>query len=427
MKNKKQTQLDVAVIGGGPAGISACLELSRLQELKVALFERDSELGGIPRTCNLFFGFRDRKRIYTGRGYSKKLNRMIRKTSVEVHTDSTVMNLIPGGTGELHRIDVLSPEGLESYGCRFVLLATGCYETSREARQIPGTRPSGIFTTGSLQQLVNIQHRKPGKRALIVGSENVAMFCALVLKDAGLSVAGIVEEDVRLKSYALLSRAVSSFYRFPIYKDTSVKRIQGVNRVEAVELLRNGDSDPFQVECDTVIITGKFRPDSALIFNTRIELDPATRGPFVNTNLMTSIPNIFAAGNVLRGADMHDLCALEGKKAAQNILKSIDLSEDYISQSITMRAELPIRYVVPQKIVPSQIESHLFPSLYPGYCIQSEHTLLKPVLEAWSGNERIWEESFSKWIGRYRVKLPVKKFDWNRVDAEKGITLRLQS
>lgn len=426
MRNEKQNFLDVSVIGGGPAGISACLELSKLQELKVALFENGSELGGIPRTCNLFFGFRDRKRIYTSRGYVKKLNRLIRKTSVEVHTDSTVVNLIPGDLEKHHQIQVLSPKGLESYESRFVILATGCYEASREARQIPGTRPSGILTTGALQELVNIRHRRPGKRALIVGSEHVALSSLLVLRRAGISVGGIVEEDSRLKSYPFAARIMSTFYRVPIYEGTSVKRILGVDRVEGVELGTDGDQDVRQVECDTLIITGDFRPESALIFNTPIELDPATGGPSVDMNLMTSVPNVFAAGNVLRGACMHDLCALEGRKAARSISKRVKSPEPEVEEGISMRAELPIRYVVPQKIVPSQIESHLFPSLHPGYCIQSEHTLLKPVLEVWCGNEKIWEGSFSKWIGRYSVKLPVKKFDWSRVEPKKGITLKLQ-
>ena len=427
MRNEKQISVDVAVIGGGPAGISACLELLKLQELKVALFESASELGGIPRTCGLFFGFRDRKRIYTGPGYAKKLNRLIRRTSVEVHTDSTVVNLIPGDLEKPHQIQVMSPQGLKSYESRFVLLATGCYEASREARQIPGTRPSGILTTGSLQQHVNIRHRKPGKRALIVGSENVALLGLRVLKRAGISVAGIVEEDPQIKAYSIPAKAMAFFYRVPIYKGAKIKAILGTDRVRGVELARDGDQDVFQVECDTIIVTGEFRPDSALIYNTPIELDPATQGPVVDMNLMTSVPNIFAAGNVLRGADMHDLCALEGRKAARSISKRVKSPEPEIDQGVILRAELPIRYVVPQKIVPSQIESHLFPSLYPGYCIQSEHTLLKPVLEAWSGNEKIWEGSFSKWIGRYRVKLPVKKFDWSRAEAKKGITLRLQS
>ena len=104
--------LDVAVIGGGPAGISTCIELSRRTDgLKAALFESEEELGGIPRTCHLFFGMRDLRRIYTGPTYARKLNDLIRKTSVEIHTQTTVLNIVPGKEGARHTVDVLSPAG----------------------------------------------------------------------------------------------------------------------------------------------------------------------------------------------------------------------------------------------------------------------------------------------------------------------------
>ena len=143
-------------------------------------------------------------------------------------------------------------------------------------------------------------------------------------------------------------------------------------------------------------------------------------------NLMTSVPNIFAAGNVLRGALMHDLCALEGKMAAQGILNRLKFPETEIEDSISIRAKAPIRFVVPQKIVPMKTKSHWFSGLSPGYSIQLEQTLARPVIEAWSGNEIIWKRSFRKQIGNYRILLPVNQFNWNRVDSKKGILLKLR-
>jgi thioredoxin reductase len=425
MVNESPIPLDVAVVGGGPAGISACVELSKSSELKIALFESEAALGGIPRACHFFFGLRDLKRIYTGPAYARELNRLIQKTSVKINTEATVIKIIPGSSGEAHRIDVLSPQGFHTYVSRFVLLATGCFESSRSARVIPGTRPAGVYTTGTLQQMVNLNHLKPGKRALIIGSEHVALSSILTLRRAGVSVAGIVEEDRELQTYPSAARAMSVLFDFPIYKGTSVKAILGHNRVDGVELVTEENQSCFQVECDTVIITGKFQPDSSLIERTSIEQDPSTLGPVVDMNLMSSVENIFAAGNLLRGAYMHDLCALEGKQAARQILKRLQSGESQIDECISIQAESPIRYVFPQKIVPHQIHSTPSSRLFHGFAIQVEHSLKKPVIEAWTGNEKIWKGSFSKLIASTRIPLPVKKFDWNRVDPQKGITLKV--
>jgi thioredoxin reductase len=419
--------LDVAVIGGGPAGISACLELSAKAGLKIALFEGEQELGGMPRSCHLFFGLRDRKRVSTGPFYARTLDKLARKTATFIHTGSRVLSILPGGPGEAHELHVLCPEGPKSFQSRFVLLATGCFESSRSARLLPGTRPSGIFTTGTLQQLVNLRRLKPGNRALILGSEHVALSSVLTLRAAGTTIAGLVERDAELHTYASVAAFMSRLIGFPIIKNAAPHRIIGNRRVEGVELLAGGMGKIIQIDCDTVVITGRFRPDSSLIDGTSIERDPSTFGPSVDTNFMTSVPNIFAAGNVLRGADMHDLCALEGKLAARNILKSLESGEAGVDPLISLRAEPPIRYVVPQRIAPARIRKHLFCKFFPWTAIQVVHTLKKPVIEARSGSEKIWEGGFWKLIAHNRYSVPVEKFDWNRVDSEQGIVLRVKS
>jgi thioredoxin reductase len=424
MPKEKPLPLDVAIIGGGPAGIAACLELSKSSNLHMALFEGDTQLGGMPRSCHVFFGMRDQRRIYTGPAYARKLNRLIRKTAAEIHTSSRVLDVIPGDPGKPHHINVLSPQGLRSYESRFLLLATGCFESSRSTRHIPGTRPAGILTTGTLQDLVNLRRLKPGKRALIIGSEHVALSSVLTLRRAGASIAGIVEKDQQLQTYPWVAGAIGRIFNFPVFKNTSVKAILGNKRVKAVELVKQADQESMQVECDTVIITGKFRPDSSLIDNTAIAQDPSTLGPVVDMNLMTSVLNIFAAGNLLRGADMHDLCALEGKLAAHSILTHLRSGRNHLEQSIRISAESPIRYVVPQKIEPSQIRKRLFSKLFPWPAIQVERTLLNPVIEAWSGNNKIWQRFYRKLMANTRIPLPIEKFDWDGVDSKNGVILK---
>jgi thioredoxin reductase len=428
MASEKPLSLDVAVIGGGPAGISASLELSKSSSMRrVALFECDEELGGMPRSCHVFFGMRDRKRLYTGPAYARKLDRLVRNTPVQIHTGARVLDVIPGDQATSHRVDVLSPQGLTSYESRFVLLATGCFESSRSTRLIPGARPSGIYTTGTLQQLVNLHHLKPGRRAVIVGSEHVAFSSVLTLWRAGVSIAAMLEEGRELQTYPWVASPMSRVFGFPIYKRASIKAILGNKRVEGIELRGKENQEPFQLECDTVVITGRFRPDSSLIDDTSIEQDPFTLGPKVDMNFMTSVPNIFAAGNVLRGADMHDLCALEGRLAARSVLKRLDTVEDGKSSFVRLRAERPIRYVVPQEIAPPQIQRGLFSKLFPWPAIQLERTLINPVIEALSGKTKIWKASFRKLTANTRIPLPVEKFDWDRVDSQQGLTIRVKS
>ena len=317
----KKKDIDVAVIGGGPAGISACLELDKSSNLKVALFESDAELGGIPRSSNVFFGMRDMKRVYTGKTYADKLEKKIRDTSVDIHTGSTVLEIDPGESGPPHQISVAESSGIGQYICRSVLLATGCFEASRQARLIPGFRPAGIFTTGSLQKLVHMQQVIPGTKAVIIGSEIVSLSTVITLKKAGIEILGMIEEEPEIQTYKLAAGIMKYWHHFPIHTNTSVQSILGEDRVEGIRLEKDGKS--FDIQCDTVIVTGKFRPESSLLLDSPIEQYPPSMGPVVDKNSMTSVPNIYAAGNVLRETKMHDLCALEGKRVAKAIKRSL--------------------------------------------------------------------------------------------------------
>lgn len=419
--------VDVAIVGGGPAGLSCCIELARLSSrLNIVLFESEEELGGVPRSCHLFFGMRDLKRIYTGPTYARRLSDLARSTRAPMETEATVLSLSPDEGKGRHRLSVVSPRGLRDYEARFVVLATGCCETPLGTRLIPSARPAGIFTTWQIQQMVYLYDLRPGKRALVIGSEDAALSTVMTLRKAGVAIAGMVEEDEALQTYPLVAKAFSRFYRFPIYQRTSVQCIRGTDRVEGVVLSAKGNDGGFEIECDTVVLTGKFRPISQLIDGTPIVRDPRSGGPLVDMRLETSVRGIFAAGNVLRGGDMHDLCALEGRRVARNIVARLSSSREEIENSVFLRVEEPIRYVVPQRVERPMTGGIRADRTLAMPSVQLARTIGHCVMEARSGGEKVWEKDCGRVIANHRMAIPLDRFDWRRVDFERGIELKVR-
>lgn len=423
--SKERQYLDICVIGGGPAGISACLELSRNTSLRVGLFEGDSELGGYPRFCHHpFFGMRDLKRVYSGPRYARHLESSLEQTSTRIYRGSRVLRLEVDPSGEVHRVYTISREDTNVFESRFIILAMGCFESPRYDRLIAGGRPAGIFTVGALQKLFHVRKEKAGDRALIIGSEHVAFSSVLTLWKMGTVITGIVEEGEEVQTYWWVALFMSSFFAFPIYRNTKVLKIFGDKRVEGAELLDLKSGKTFEIECDTIVLAGRFRPDISLLEDVPLEIDPKTMGPEVDTELKTSVPNVLAAGNVLRGANMHDLCALEGKRAAWNIMRLLEDKKDSVNWTIRMKAESPVRYVAPQKIKACK-ETFVSKSLTRPE-IQLEKTLFNCTLEAYSGDKKVWDHSFRKIVGNTRIVLPIERFMWDSVRPDYGIVLKVR-
>jgi thioredoxin reductase len=212
-----------------------------------------------------------------------------------------------------------SPGGMQTVAARAVLLATGCRERPRSARLVPGDRPPGVMTTGELQQRVYLAgERRPG-RALIVGAEHVSFSAMVTLAHAGADVVALVTDRPGQQSYAAFALAAAVRWRVPVWTSTAVRRVTGRGRLAAVELedLRTGTTR--LVECDTLVFTGDWIPDHELARLAGTAIDPGTRGPAVDTGLQTSVPFLFAAGNLVHAAETADIAALGGRHAARHI------------------------------------------------------------------------------------------------------------
>ena len=282
----------------------------------VLVLEREAVPGGIPRhSDHPGYGIRDLKTFISGPAYARRLTDGAVAAGATIRTSATVT----GWAGE-RTAEVTSPEGRSRVTARAIILGTGARERPRAARRVPGNRPAGVYTTGELQQLVHLHHRSPGTRALIVGAELVSWSAALTLRNSGcrpILMTSLQPSPESFKAFSALGRLA---FRLPVRTCTRVARIIGQTRVEAVELENIITRARETVACDTVIFTGDWIPDHELARAAGLELDAGTLGPLVDTSQATSIPGIYAIGNLTHPVDSADIAALDGRAVAEPVL-----------------------------------------------------------------------------------------------------------
>jgi thioredoxin reductase len=331
---------DVVVVGAGPAGLTAARELAR--DRRVIVLDRETQAGGIPRhSDHPGYGARDLRRVVSGPAYARRLVELALDAGAEVRTEATVT----GWAGELG-LDVTSPQGRLTVTGDAVILATGARERPRTARLVPGARPSGVLTTGLLQNLVHLQHRTPGRRAVVVGAELVSWSAVLTLREAGTETVLMTSEHERGESWSALREGARLALRVPVSTRTQVVRVIGKDVVEGVEVrnLRTGQTRV--VACDVVVFTGSWIPDHELVRLAGIDLDPATKGPRVDAALRTSRAGVFAAGNVVHPVDTADVAALDGRHVADHVRRWLDTGAT-VGPGARIVAEAPFRWVAP--------------------------------------------------------------------------------
>lgn len=335
----------VAVVGGGPSGLTAATTLAGRVDGEVRVLEREDATGGIPRhSDHVGYGVRDLRRFVSGPAYARRLSEAARDAGARLETRAQVT----GWDGE-RRLLVTSPGGRRIVETDAVVLATGARERPRSARRIPGDRPDGVHTTGELQNLVHLHHAEVGRRAVVVGAELVSWSAVLTLREAGCRTVAMTTTFDHAEAYLAFRLVGRLALRTPVLPRTRVVRVNGRDRVESV-LVEHVDTGVRRlIPCDTVVMTGDWIPDHELARLGDLDLDRATLGPVVDTALRTTAPGIFAVGNLVHPVDTADAAALDGRHVAAGVLAHLE-GRAPTPAGVRLAAAAPFRWVTPQRV-----------------------------------------------------------------------------
>ncbi|KAF1030107.1 MAG: putative thiazole biosynthetic enzyme [Pseudomonas sp.] len=384
----KVEQVDVAIIGSGPAGLSAAVELRRQGVDRVMVIERETLPGGVPRHCgHPPFGLREYARIYTGPDYAKRNVEEAVKAGIDLRTSHTVTHLQHSG-----RLQLVSPAGPLAVQAQRVLLATGVRETPRSARLIGGDRPLGVINTGALQAYLYLHRLKPFERPLIIGTELVSLSSVLSCRRAGIKPVAMIETRFRATARWPLS-LFPQLCGVPLHYGAELLEIHGTGRVESASVrLANGQVQNFP--CDGVLLTGNFVPEASLIRQSHLQLDPGSGGPVIDQYGRCSDPAYFAAGNLLRPVETAGWSWREGRKVAQLLARDLRGEIPHTPRTLALTCKAPLKLCVPQRFAPTGV---------PGL----EHLQLR-VTQATEGVLTVYADGQPVWQRRLRA-LPERR------------------
>ena len=338
------------IIGGGPGGLAAAAELKKNGIDDILILEREHTPGGILRQCiHDGFGLTRFGETLSGPEYAQRFIDDVKKQGIEIVTDATVIGLTRD-----RKVTAASKDGLLQYQADAVILTMGCRERTRGALSIPGERPAGVFTAGTAQAYINLKNKMVGKNVIILGSGDIGMIMARRMTLEGAKVQAVFEIQPYPSGLPRNIEQCLNDYQIPLYLSHTVTKIIGHNRLEAVEVSQVDENmQPIpgtekRYDCDTLILSVGLIPENELSLMAGVELDPRTKGAVVDEFYQTSVPGIFAAGNVLHVHDLVDFVSLEAERLAKSV--AAYLKEDLAPAEISIETGRLIGYTVPQKI-----------------------------------------------------------------------------
>jgi len=340
---------DVIVIGGGPAGLAAALGARRAGAGKVLLVERERTLGGILNQCvHDGFGLFLYNETISGPEYAERLIEDVVREPVKVETGAMVLDL---SSDRVLRIN--SRAGYRVVQAKSVVLAMGCRERTREMIEIPGTRPAGVFTAGSAQNLVNLQNLRIGNEAVILGSGDIGLIMARRLTFEGVAVKGVFEILPWASGLERNVRQCLIDFGIPLELRSTVVEVRGRDRLESVvvakvdEKLAPITGTESVIPCDTLLLSVGLIPENELSKRAGVELSPLTGGAAVDETLMTSVAGVFSCGNVLHIHDVADWASFEGFAAGERAARYA-AGERPAGGTVRVSAGANIKYALPQ-------------------------------------------------------------------------------